>query len=306
MEILDTIIQGDAVEELKKIPDRSVDLVILDPPYWKVIAQKWDYQWRTEADYAEWCKLWFAELSRVVKRSGSIYLFGYVRNLVHLYDDICSFGFKFRQQILIDKGLRSLGGRKTSTYKMFPTTSESLLFFVYDSKPFIRDFLKKRQNELGLTALEINEKLGVMCNGGGVWSLYTGNNILAQVPTEEMWHKLEEILQFKYPYFDISHTFNIEMGITDIWTDIDFYEEDRYHPTQKPIKLIERLIKASSNEGGIVLDPFMGTGSTALACINLNRHYIGIERDKIYKKIAEDRIQNLNQPAPQLEMAMAV
>ena len=305
MKILDTIIEGDAVEELKKMPDHSVDLVILDPPYWKVVAQKWDFQWRTEEDYAEWCKLWFTELSRVIKRSGSVYLFGYVRNLVHLYDDICNLGFKFRQQILIDKGLRSLGGRKTSTYKMFPTTSESLLFFIYDSKPFIREFLKKRQKELGLTALEINKKLGVKVNGGGVWSLYTGDNILAQVPTEEMWERLQEVLDFEYPHSEISHTFNIEMGITDIWTDIDFYEEDRYHPTQKPVKLIERLIMASSNEEMVVLDPFMGTGSTALACINLNRHYIGIEKDKEYVEIAKNRIAALREPVAQLEMVLA-
>lgn len=302
---LNSIIHGDAVEKLKKLPDRSIDLVILDPPYWKVVAQKWDFQWRTEEDYANWCREWFTELSRVIKLSGSLYLFGYVRNLVHLFDDICDLGFKFRQQIVIDKGLRSLGGRKTSTYKMFPTTSESLLFFIYNSKPFIRDMLKKRQKELGLTALEINKRLGVKANGGGVWSLYTGENILAQVPTEEMWQKLQDVLEFEFPHSEISHTFNIEMGITDIWTDIDFYSEERYHPTQKPVKLIERIIKASSNEEMVVLDPFMGTGSTALACINLNRHFIGIEKDKEYVQIANARINHQNEPIPQLEMALA-
>lgn len=293
MNNLNTIINGDCVEQLKKLPDRSVDLIILDPPYWKVINEHWDYKWRTESDYAKWCFEWFSEVARVVKLSGSLYLFGYLRNLVYLYKDILDLGFTFRQQIIIDKGIRAVGGRATKAYKMFPNVTESVLFFIFDSKPFIKSLLKKRQKELNLTALEINKMLGVKVNGGGVWSLYTGDNILAQVPTKEMWFRLQEILEFQYPYEDIAQVFNIEMGITDVWTDIDFYEEKRFHPTQKPVALIERLIRASTNEGMIVLDPFIGSGSTALSCIKLNRHYIGIEKEEKYVLIAEERINNL-------------
>ncbi|MBA2749341.1 MAG: site-specific DNA-methyltransferase [Tatlockia sp.] len=278
------------MEELKKLPDRSIDLVILDPPYWKVINEHWDYKWRTESDYAQWCLEWFSEISRVIKLSGSLYLFGYLRNLVYLYKDILDLGFIFRQQIVIDKGIRTLGGRATKAYKMFPNVTESILFFIFDSKPFIKSFLKKRQKELNLTALEINRKLGVKENGGGVWSLYTGDNILAQVPTKEMWMRLQEVLEFKYSYEEIAQVFNIEMGVTDVWTDISFYEERRFHPTQKPVALIERLIKASTHENMIVLDPFMGAGSTALSCIKLNRQYIGIEKEEKFVVIAEERI----------------
>ena len=66
----------------------------------------------------------------------------------------------------------------------------------------------------------------------------------------------------------------------------------RYHPTQKPIKLIEYLIKIHSNKDDIVLDPFMGSGTTGVACRNLNRKFIGIELDEDYYQIACDRIQN--------------
>lgn len=284
------IINDDVVKGLKKLPNRSVDLIILDPPYWKVISEHWDYKWRTESDYAKWCLEWFSELSRVIKLSGSLYLFGYIRNLVYLYKDILDLGFSFRQQIIVDKGIRAIGGRATKGYKMFPNVTESILFFIYDSKPHIKNLLKERQKKLGLSAKEINKKLGVKENGGGVWSLYTGENILAQVPTEEMWERLQNVLDFKMPYSEIGHTFNIEMGITDVWQDINFYSEDRYHRTQKPVELIGRLIKASTKEGMVVLDPFLGAGSTALACINLNRNYIGIEIEKDYIDIAKKRI----------------
>jgi len=136
--------------------------------------------------------------------------------------------------------------------------------------------------------------LGVKTNGGGLWSLYTGNNICAQLPTEEHWKKLQGILGFKKPYSEVQFIFNPQMGYTNVWNDIDFYGEKRYHPTQKPVRLIERLIKASSNEGMLVLDPFIGSGSTALACINLKRNYIGIEINERYVKIARNRIKNLN------------
>lgn len=290
MNYLNQIIHGDCLEILKKLPDRSIDLIILDPPYWKVVQQKWDYQWRTEEDYAKWCLQWLTEISRVIKLSGSLYLFGYLRNLFHLYQPIVNLGFNFRQQIIIDKGIKAIGGRATKGYKMFPNVTESLLFFIYDSRPFIKEILKKRQTDLGLTSLEINEKLGVKSNGGGMWSLYTGNNILAQVPTKEMWEKLENILDFHYPYENIASVFNIEMGVTDVWSDINFCQEKRYHPTQKPVQLIERIIKASSNEKMIVLDPFMGSGSTAIAALNLSRQYIGIEKEEKYIYIIKERI----------------
>ncbi|MBL1211497.1 site-specific DNA-methyltransferase [Geminocystis sp. GBBB08] len=292
MEYLNKIIHGDCIEILKNIPDKSIDLIILDPPYWKVIQQKWDYQWRTEEDYLQWCLNWFPEIARVIKLSGSLYLFGYLRNLFYLYQPLINFGFNFRQQIIINKGIKAIGGRATKNYKMFPNVTESLLFFIYDSKPFIRKLLKEKQKKLGLTALEINQQLGVKSNGGGMWSLYTGDNILAQVPTKEMWEKLQKILDFEYPYEDIAQVFNIEMGVTDVWEDINFYEEKRYHPTQKPVKLIERIIKASTNKNNIVLDPFMGSGSTALACLNLDRHYIGIEKEEKYIKVINQRIDD--------------
>ena len=115
-----------------------------------------------------------------------------------------------------------------------------------------------------------------------MWSIYTGKNVCKQLPTEELWNKLQSILQFDLPYKKICQTFNPQLGITDVWDDINFYAEDRFHPTQKPQKLIERLILASSNEGDLVLDPFMGGGSTAVACVSTKRNYIGFEIDPEY------------------------
>lgn len=68
--------------------------------------------------------------------------------------------------------------------------------------------------------------------------------------------------------------------------------QNKNHPTEKPVKLNEYLLEKFSNEGEVVLDPFMGSGSTGVACANLNRKFIGIEKDEKYFQIAKDRIES--------------
>lgn len=290
IEWTNTIQNVDCLDGLKKLPEKSIDLIIADPPYFKTINEEWDFKWRTEEDYIEWVERWIKELSRVGKTNCSFWLFGYVKILSKILPIAEKYGFVFRQQIIVDKGMRSISGRKTSTYKMFPTTTESVFFFVKNNQPNIKKFLKERQNELGLSAKEINERLGVESNGGGVWSLYTGENILAQIPTREMWERLQKVLNFKMDYSEVNFTYNSQMGFTDVWKDIDFYEEDRNHSTQKPMKLIERIVKASSNEGMLILDPFMGSGTTAVVAQKLKRRFIGFEIDKEYYEYSLSRI----------------
>ena len=85
-------------------------------------------------------------------------------------------------------------------------------------------------------------------------------------------------------------------------------DEGKYHPTQKPIALYEYLINTYSNEGDTILDPFMGSGTTGVACVNTNRNFIGIEKEENYYKIAEQRISStvsLDEPSTPLSNALA-
>ena len=77
-----------------------------------------------------------------------------------------------------------------------------------------------------------------------------------------------------------------------VMTDAPVLGNTRKHPTQKPISICRKLIELSSNQNEIVLDPFMGSGSTGVACQNTNRKFIGIEKDKKYFKIAYERMKN--------------
>lgn len=90
----------------------------------------------------------------------------------------------------------------------------------------------------------------------------------------------------------------LEVGYNpkDLWSEARIHAQDperENHPTQKPLEIIERIIKASCPEQGIVLDPFMGSGTTAVACANLKRNYIGFEINSDYCKIIEARIKKI-------------
>lgn len=93
-----------------------------------------------------------------------------------------------------------------------------------------------------------------------------------------------------------SGTLKDGITLSDVWTDIPALphnsKEKVNHPTQKPIKLMERLVSVFTNEGDTVLDFCMGSGSTGVACKNLNRNFIGIEINCDYFEIAEKRIYN--------------
>ncbi len=289
---LNEIYNEDCIIGMKeKIPNESIDLIIADPPYFKVVGEKWDYIWRTEQDYLDWSRQWIDEAVRVLRKGGSFYLFGYFRMLSRLLPILEEAGLELRQQIILNKGIQAVSGRATKNYKMFPNVTESILFLYKDSKPYVKQFLKNRQKELGYTAKYINEKLGVKSNGGGMWSIYTGKNVCKQLPTKQLWDKLQSILDFDIPYSKICQTFNPQMGITDVWDDINFYgEKGRFHATQKPLNLIERLVFTSSNDEDIVLDPFMGSGTTAVASKKHNRYYIGFENNEDYYNKSLERL----------------
>ncbi len=87
--------------------------------------------------------------------------------------------------------------------------------------------------------------------------------------------------------------------VSDVWTDIHRIRHNKNrdeHPCQLPIHLLERLVLMTTDEGDVVLDPFLGTGTAAIAAKKLNRHYIGIELDAMYKAIAEEKLAQIKAP----------
>lgn len=275
----------------RHVDTESVDLLIADPPYYKPKHDPLTYPWNTEEDYLEWSKLWIGEASRVLRPGGTFYLFGQFRQFCRLLPILEAADFELRQQIILNKGVQAMSGRSSVNFGRFPMVSESIFMLRKDAKPFVKKFLREKQEELGYSAKFLNDELGVKSNGGGMWSMYTGDKIRNQLPTEEVWGRLQEILNFDMPYSDLLQTYHVQPGVTDVWDDISYNEgKDKVAAKQKPFKLLSRLILASSDPGDLVLDPFMGSGASPLACVDTDRTYIGFELDEKYYNQAVDQL----------------
>lgn len=281
------IFNKDCVDLLKELPDESIDAIITDPPYMGVVNEEWDNQWETVNDYLNWCEIWISESRRVLKKSGSFYIYGWSYQLSKLIPIFEKYGFCFKQDIVIWKGIQSAAGRMSDKLKMFPTTTEHLHFYYVDSKEYIKTLLNEKRTEYNLKTNQINDYLGKASNGGGTWSTIAGlkqKNI--SEPTREDWTKLDKLFGGLPNYDDIVYKFSLPRGVTDVFDDINFYDKEyrkiKFHPTQKPLKLVQRTIECSTKEGDTVLDLFGGSGSTAIGCINTHRNYIISELNEEY------------------------
>jgi len=294
------ILKIDVLEGLKQIETASQDLIIADPPYYKAINEKWDKQWKTEQQYLDWCKLWFDECVRTLKPTGSFYCYGNFDILSKQKVLIFDKQLNFRQNITLNKGLKSIAGRTSDKLRMFPTASEQLVFYVVknDNGTRVNEYLRTELNRFGI-ANDVNKhfwKNGWAKQGSNIASHFFGNNEQNCLPTIEQYQRLQTTGYFQKQYSELEElylqdrfTFNLPYATTDVW---DFTPDKvRYgHPTQKPQDICHRIIKASSNENDNVLIPFAGSGSEIVACEELKRNWTAFEIEDSYIEIINKRL----------------
>lgn len=294
----------DVLEGLKLIPDNSQDLIIVDPPYYKTVSEKWDKQWKTEKEYLDWCKLWFAECVRVLKDTGSFYCYGNFdilsKQKVLMFDDVLN----FRQNITLSKGLKSIAGRTSDKLRMFPTASEYLVFYINQEVDLVllhqRDYLLNEWKRSGLKITEIKNMFGFTGNQPYNWFAPNNKGLATwQLPKQEHYEVLQQTGYWQKPYDELKNefndsrfTFNLPTGQTDVW---EFTPDKvRYgHKTQKPQDICQRIIKASSNKGDNVLILFAGSGSECEACEILERNWTAFENDQFSIDIIHKRFKTL-------------
>ena len=238
--MVDYIKQGDCLELMREIPDKSIDLIICDLPY-GVTACNWDK--RLPLD-----KLWL-DYKRIIKPNGAIVLFA---------------KDKFSAEILMS----NIKGFK---HKWFWDKKQSGSFFLAKYMP-----------------LQIVEEILVFTKNGERVNYYP----------QMIKGKMRKRGGAKKVHSSMNKGFRLEFSSqSDLYypTNILRYsitKSKRIHPTEKPVELLEYLIKTYSNENEVVLDNCIGSGSTAVACIRTNRRYIGFELEKEYYDIAIKRIEN--------------
>ena len=251
-----TLLCGDCLERMNEIPNDSVDLILCDLPYGTTKC-KWD----TVIDIE---KLW-KHYKRIIKKpSGVILLFGQQP----FTSALVSSNYEWYKYNIIWKKNKTTQ-YLLANYRPMKCTEDICVFSKGGAAAASRKKGNMTYNPQNLIPVNINkknskERIGKMLNQSH--HLGSNNKLISDSEyTQKFTNYPTELINF------------------DI-------ESDTIHETQKPIKLVEYLIRTYSNEGEIVLDNTMGSGTTGIACKNTHRKFIGIELEELYYKLSKHRI----------------
>jgi site-specific DNA-methyltransferase (adenine-specific) len=257
---INQIICGDAIENLKKLPDKSIDLVVADPPYnlskgsniswksngssigfggdWNKIMESWDNM--SFSEYFQFTIQWINEIKRILKPTGSIWVFGTYHNI-----GIINTIFQILKMEIIN----------------------DVIWYKRNSFPNLAGRRLTASHETLLWG-HANGKRNYYFNYGASKDFF------------EMSDQLKTKGKQMRTVWDIpNNKEKIELAFGK-------------HPTQKPIKVCKRIISIASKPGDIILSPFAGAGSECVAAKELKRKYIGFELDQQYVDIANKRLKH--------------
>ena len=287
------LVHADCLEFLRSLPESSVDLVLTDPPYFRVVDQSWDKQWRGEPEFLDWLELVVIEYARVLKPTGGLYLF-------------CNPYLAAKVEVMIGRHLGVLnhiiwrknagrwsGCRKESLRKYFPQTerivfAESKKKCGFAQEP-VYQYLRSALDRSGMTQKQVNDRLGNQMSGH-----WFGRSQFS-LPSSDNYRSLQLVLPgLDMPYEELHSWFSgirstkerrvfgvtKDVPFTDVWDFGVVRARSGKHACEKPADLIEHMIMASSNPGDLVLDSFTGSGAVLKACVKLGRSFTGCELDQ--------------------------
>lgn len=244
---IDKIYQGDCLELIKQLPDKSIDCIICDPPYEVLNKNNKDAQWDRIIPFNE---LW-QQYERVAKDDAAIILFAQGMFTARL---MMSNPKLWRYNLIWQKGGRCSGFLNA---KKMPLREHEDIVVFYRKQPTYNPQMTK------CLPHERNHSRGRQ-QGEQTNRCYGEFGRAEDIMTDLKYPK--SILNFNRPHPQI-------------------------HPTQKPVALIQYLIKTYSNENDLILDNCVGSGTTAVAAIKEKRHFIGMELNKEYYDIACKRVK---------------
>jgi len=324
------IYNKDCLEGVKELADKSIDLVIIDPPYFKVMifdwkGQKylWDKQWDTLQDYLAWIGTLGTELKRVLKDNGSFYIFADDKISAYVQVELDKL-FNLENNIIWVKP-NNMTIKGWSGYRSYAPITERILFYSKETKKTglqeiyenpdcfksIKEYMRTERKQIMLdkgfkTQEEFNDYINHVSETASVVSRHYFPDSQWVFPTEDIYKKLQttgyfqrryeelrrEYEELRREYEELRRYFKSDNNFTDVWTfNIMGSKESVDHPTQKPLNLIKRIVKTSSKEGMLILDCCMGSGTTAVACQQLGRNFIGFEIEPKYIQLAEERLK---------------
>lgn len=249
-EVLDKTILGDTFETLKLLPEKSIDLLIVDPPY--NLAKDFNgkkFKKTSDDVYEEYTESWISLIAPLLKDNATIYVCCDWQSSLAI-GRVLKKHFYLQNRITWqrEKGRGALTNWKNGMEDIwFATKSKTYTFNVED--------VKIRRKVIAPYKVDGKPKDWEETAQGNFRNTYPSN----------FWDDIS------IPYWSMP--------------------ENTAHPTQKPEKLLAKLILASSNPGDVILDPFLGSGSTSVTAKKLGRHYIGIEQNEQYCVWTEKRLE---------------
>lgn len=300
------LLQGDCLIESKKIKNGSVDLILTDLPYGNMRGAQLD-GWggtKTNWDNAITPSKVHKLANRILRMNGRMVLFSqepYTTELVKNAHDNVPFAYRMIWEK--DHFANSLIAKKAPV-----SYYEDILVFNkehdIDNLHPLRFYFGEVMEYIGLGLKGINDALGHRRAEHTFYINSTQFALCTNETYEELIKKfgINNMQGFK-TYAELEQTNKRYLSTFNLWegkkhkSNILEYKKDYQglHPTQKPVLLLEDLIKTFSNEDDTVVDLTMGSGSTGVACKKTGRNFIGIELDEEYFKIAKDRIDEINQ-----------
>jgi len=255
---LNKVYNLDVFDYLKIVPNESIDLIITDPPY-NMKKAKWD-TFKTHKDFLDFTFAWIDESIKKLKPTGSIYIFNTPFNSAYIMQYLVEKGLFFQNWITWEKK-DGLGYSK----KKYANTQETILFFTKDKKNYTFNADEVRIPYESKERIKHASKKGILKNGKRWYPNPKGKLC------PDVWH-----------FSSQRHKEKINGKIQKL-----------PHLTPKPIDLITRIIKASSNENDIVMDMFLGSGTTAIVAKKLNRIFTGTEKEKEYYELILRKLQEI-------------
>ena len=311
------LLHGDCLIESDNIESGSVDLILTDLPYGTVAnigdsdTIEHGMKGKTKWDEAIEPKKIYEIANRILRKNGKMILFSqepYTGRLTN--ESIPNVPFNYRMIWAKDHFANSLIAKKAPVSYFEDILVFSKLHDMEGMHP-LRQYFKVVMDYIGLNLKQINQRLGhrraehtfyIDSTQYGLCTESTYNELIQVFGIDKMegFKTYEELREIDKKY---DSTFNLWEG-NKYKSNILKYRKDYdgYHPTQKPILLLEDLIKTYTNEGDLVVDLTMGSGSTGVACLNTKRNFIGIEIDDEYFEIAKQRINEAQNKPEQITL----
>ncbi len=251
------IYEMDCFEFLSHIKNGSINLAVIDPPY-NMRKTDWD-TFKSEKDFFDFTFAWIDVLIPKLKKNGSLYIFNTPYNSAFILQYLVKKGLNFQNWITWDKR-DGMGG----ACRRFSNGQETIVFSTKGTKhTFNYNDVRVPYKSTG--RIEHAKKKGILKNGKH-WFPNPKGRLCSEV-----WHITSERHKNK----------------------VNGRMQKMQHITPKPLELVERIITASSNENDVVLDCFVGIGTTAVVAKQLKRNFLCCDSEKAYVKVARERLKEI-------------